>query len=220
MLRKEKYSHRILSGKLSMQERREHLLLFKNNEIQFLICTDVAARGIDVTNLPYVIQMTLSEDIDDYIHRIGRVGRSDTLGLAITIVSPEEEEKVWYHTCSNRNANNTCFNRQLISTGKGCCKWISEKQIIEQIEKKIGLSIPRITDYTTFQLPEQLRLAAKGIQYGEKVNDEFTEGAAGSAASKLYMTDYMKDAIKNLVALELTSQQHYLELSFNTRKCL
>ena len=47
---------------------------FKDGDIRFLICTDVAARGIDIAGLPYVINMTLPDRSEDYIHRVGRVG--------------------------------------------------------------------------------------------------------------------------------------------------
>ena len=52
------------------------LQAFKDGDIRFLICTDVAARGIDVVGLPYVINMTLPGRSEDYIHRVGRVGES------------------------------------------------------------------------------------------------------------------------------------------------
>ena len=47
---------------------------FKDGDIRFLICTDVAARGIDIAGLPYVVNMTLPDRSEDYIHRVGRVG--------------------------------------------------------------------------------------------------------------------------------------------------
>lgn len=47
---------------------------FKDGDIRFLICTDVAARGIDISGLPYLINMTLPDRSEDYIHRVGRVG--------------------------------------------------------------------------------------------------------------------------------------------------
>lgn len=50
------------------------LQAFKDGDIRFLICTDVAARGIDIAGLPYVINMTLPDRSEDYIHRVGRVG--------------------------------------------------------------------------------------------------------------------------------------------------
>lgn len=50
------------------------LQAFKQGEVRFLICTDVAARGLDISGLPYVINLTLPNRAEDYIHRVGRVG--------------------------------------------------------------------------------------------------------------------------------------------------
>ena len=64
----------------------------QNGEVRFLICTDVAARGIDITGIPYVINITLPDDKQNYTHRIGRVGRAEKMGLAISIVSTVKEK--------------------------------------------------------------------------------------------------------------------------------
>ena len=66
----------------------------QDGEARFLICTDVAARGIDIRGLPYVINMTLpaSDEKESYVHRIGRVGRADRMGLAIAIVATVREK--------------------------------------------------------------------------------------------------------------------------------
>ncbi|CAB4043204.1 ATP-dependent RNA helicase DDX1-like, partial [Paramuricea clavata] len=61
----------------SVHERRENLTKFKEGEVRFLICTDVAARGIDVQSIPFVVNVTFPDDKQNYIHRIGRVGRAD-----------------------------------------------------------------------------------------------------------------------------------------------
>ena len=61
------------------------LQAFKDGDIRFLICTDVAARGIDIAGLPFVINMTLPDRSEDYIHRVGRVGE---LIYVHTLVSP------------------------------------------------------------------------------------------------------------------------------------
>ncbi len=50
------------------------LQAFKQGEVRFLICTDVAARGLDISGLPYVVNLTLPDRAEDYIHRVGRVG--------------------------------------------------------------------------------------------------------------------------------------------------
>lgn len=59
-----------------------------------MICTDVAARGLDVKGIPFVINVTLPDEKQNYVHRIGRVGRAERMGLAISLVSVEHREKV------------------------------------------------------------------------------------------------------------------------------
>ncbi len=60
--------------------------------MKFLICTDVAARGLDVKELPFVINMTLPDEKSNYVHRIGRVGRAERMGLAISLVAMVQEK--------------------------------------------------------------------------------------------------------------------------------
>ena len=60
--------------------------------MNFLICTDVAARGLDVKGLPFMINVSLPDDKSNYVHRIGRVGRAERMGLAISLVSTVQEK--------------------------------------------------------------------------------------------------------------------------------
>ena len=78
------------------RERKANLEMFKKMEVKFLICTDVAARGIDVKGVPFCINVTLPDEKSNYVHRIGRVGRAERMGLAISLVATVQE-KVWYH---------------------------------------------------------------------------------------------------------------------------
>ena len=108
------------------------------DSVRFLICTDVAARGIDVQGIPFVINVTLPDDKQNYVHRIGRVGRADRMGLAISLVS-EVPEKVWYHSnCPNRGKG--CYNTTLLEQG-GCAIWYNEKQYLADIEEHLGETI-------------------------------------------------------------------------------
>ncbi|WP_210464618.1 DEAD/DEAH box helicase [Rufibacter roseolus] len=77
------------SGK-SQGARTEALALFKKGKVTVLVATDLASRGIDVQYLPYVINYDLPRASKDYIHRIGRTGRAESAGEAITLVTPED----------------------------------------------------------------------------------------------------------------------------------
>ncbi|KAK7505216.1 hypothetical protein BaRGS_00003378, partial [Batillaria attramentaria] len=74
---KGKYSCVCLHSDRNPGERKGNLQKFKDQKVRFMICTDVAARGIDVSGLPFVINVTLPDEKQNYIHRIGRVGRAE-----------------------------------------------------------------------------------------------------------------------------------------------
>lgn len=79
-----------LHGNKSQSFRTRTLKEFKNNDICTLVATDVAARGLDIHNLPYVVNYDLPKVPEDYIHRIGRTGRAGVSGIAVSLVSPDE----------------------------------------------------------------------------------------------------------------------------------
>jgi ATP-dependent RNA helicase RhlE len=83
-----------IHGNRTQEERMEALNLFKSGQIRILIATDVAARGIDVTGITHVINYDTPLSPEEYIHRIGRTGRAEFEGAAITFVS-DEEYKQW-----------------------------------------------------------------------------------------------------------------------------
>ncbi|SDT96129.1 DEAD/DEAH box helicase [Desulfobacula phenolica] len=80
-----------LHGNKSQSFRTRTLKEFKNGEIRTLVATDVAARGLDISNLPYVINYDMPSVPEDYIHRIGRTGRAGVSGIALSLVSPDEK---------------------------------------------------------------------------------------------------------------------------------
>ena len=81
-----------LHGDLSQPERNKALSDFKEKKIDFLIATDVASRGIDISKLTLVINFDLPRSPADYIHRIGRTGRAGETGLAVTFIGHEDQE--------------------------------------------------------------------------------------------------------------------------------
>ena len=90
-LRKNGIKAAAIHSKKSQGARTEALSKFKSGEILVLVATDLISRGIDIQFLPYVINYELPRSPKDYIHRIGRTGRAENPGEAISLVSPEEQ---------------------------------------------------------------------------------------------------------------------------------
>jgi len=83
-----------IHGNRSQAQRESALSGFKNGKLTVLVATDIAARGIDVAELPHVINFDVPAQPEDYIHRVGRTARAERTGHAMTLVSPEEEPAV------------------------------------------------------------------------------------------------------------------------------
>jgi ATP-dependent RNA helicase RhlE len=89
-LHKAGHSVASLQGNLSQQRRQAALDGFRSGSIKILVATDIAARGIDVSNISHVINFDMPENVDAYTHRIGRTGRVDETGEAFTFVTNED----------------------------------------------------------------------------------------------------------------------------------
>lgn len=76
-----------IHGDKRQSQRQKALAKFKENYVQILVATDVAARGLDIDNVTHVINYTIPQTYDDYVHRIGRTGRANKKGFALTFVS-------------------------------------------------------------------------------------------------------------------------------------
>lgn len=83
-----------LHGDLTQQHRTKTMEDFKNGDIQYLVCSDVAARGIDIDNLSHVFNFDLPRHAEDYVHRIGRTGRAGRKGHAYSIATEEDKETI------------------------------------------------------------------------------------------------------------------------------
>ena len=83
-----------LHGDMDQASRDMTMKKFKEKKINLLVCTDVAARGIDVNNLTHVINFGLPQDNEAYVHRIGRTGRGGSKGISLSIIEPNETGRV------------------------------------------------------------------------------------------------------------------------------
>lgn len=90
------YEAEALHGDISQYQRERILNKFKKQRVNILVATDVAARGIDIIDLTHVINFSLPQDPEGYVHRIGRTGRAGKGGTAITFVTPDEYRKILF----------------------------------------------------------------------------------------------------------------------------
>ncbi|XP_022832178.1 ATP-dependent RNA helicase Ddx1 [Spodoptera litura] len=192
-----------LHGDRKPAERKGNLEKFKSSQVKFLICTDVAARGIDISGLPFMINVTLPDEKSNYVHRIGRVGRAERMGLAISLVSTVPE-KVWYHGewCSSRGRN--CWNTNLTDDHpRGCCMWYNEPQYLADIEDHLTITIQQIA--TDMKVPAN-EFDGK-VVYGQKKRQTGT-GYQDHVSQ-------MAPVVKSLQELESQAQLYYLKLHHN-----
>ncbi len=121
------YNSDALHGDLSKAQRDQVMKKFRNGNLQILVATDVAARGLDIDDLTHVINFNIPDDLEVYIHRSGRTGRAGKSGISITIA----------HTRDGRKINElerrfkVSFEKQKVPSGKEICT----KQLYSLIDK-------------------------------------------------------------------------------------
>ena len=93
-LEKRKYNVAALQGNMSQNKLTQAINGFRKGKFDFLVATDIASRGIDIPEITHVINYDMPNTVDAYIHRIGRTGRAESLGEAITLSIPEDESMI------------------------------------------------------------------------------------------------------------------------------
>jgi len=121
------YNADSLHGDLSQAQRDTVMEKFRQKNIQMLVATDVAARGLDVNNLTHVINHKLPDQIENYTHRSGRTGRAGNQGISIVLVNNKEKGKV---SAIERKIKQK-FQQEQIPTGDEVC----QKQILHLIDR-------------------------------------------------------------------------------------
>ena len=89
-LQKDGLTTAAIHGDKAQGARQRALDEFKQGKVRILVATDIAARGLDISELPYVVNYDLPQVAEDYVHRIGRTGRAGLSGVAVTLVGPDE----------------------------------------------------------------------------------------------------------------------------------
>ncbi len=143
-----------LHGDISQGQREKILQKFRDKKITVLVATDVAARGIDVDNLTHVINYSLPQDPESYVHRIGRTGRAGKSGTAITLITPSEYRKL---TTIQKMAN-AKITKQTVP---------NVKEVIDSKKQRIKNAIAEIVAAGDFggleQIAEEILATPEGV---------------------------------------------------------
>lgn len=175
-LMRDGYNADALHGDLSQAQRDTVMQKFRIRNLQLLVATDVAARGLDVSDLTHVINYNLPDDVESYTHRSGRTGRANKKGVSVSVIHSKEKFKIK----DIERMLGKKFEQQQIPNGLEVCK----KQLFHMIDKmeKVEVNEDQIAPYMT-QIMKQLEYLDKTELLKRFVSLEFNR-----------FLDYYKDS--------------------------
>jgi len=219
------YNAGALHGDLSQNQRDLVMKSFRNKQIQFLVATDVAARGIDVDNITHVINYQLPDEIETYTHRSGRTGRAGKTGKSLVIVTksdlrkigniqkkikkefikkeiPASEEicKVQLFTLANK-VNNTEINHNIDEYFDDINSLFKKTKKADLIKKFFSVEFNRFFDY--YQKSKDINLSSKNTNYSDFENSDSSSTRYFINIGKKDGYDWMnlKDFLKKVLEL-------------------
>lgn len=194
------YSAGAIHGDFTQSHRDEMMRKFKKGEIDILVATDVAARGLDIPDVSHVINYSIPQDPEGYIHRIGRTGRAGKSGIAITFVTPRE----YRHLRLIEKAAKTVIQKAKLPT-KDQVKKARENVIAISLEETIRGAehvsyYPLVGRLLAAHSPEDVVAAALSMLFGKTEVEEIKEGGFAHPGAKgdyvkLFMTVGKKDRL-------------------------
>lgn len=195
------YAAGAIHGDFTQSFRDEVMRKFKGGEIDILVATDVAARGLDINDVTHVINYSIPQNPDAYIHRVGRTGRAGKSGIAITFVTPREYSHL---RLIERTARTKIEKGLLPSSAK--VREAREKELAEDIEAVIGEGKHKVFHSLVRGLlkkhaPEEVAAAALSMVAGDLEVEHIEElsgprHSAGVEMRRLFLTIGRKDKIK------------------------
>lgn len=172
-----------MHGDMNQNQRLNTLKKFKEENLDFLVATDVAARGIDVYNITHVINYDLPQDAESYVHRIGRTGRANKTGIAYTLVTARE-----YSAMKQiEKATKSKIRRKEVPTIDDIFT-AKYKNISERIRETLsGESYKKFVNLAT-ELDDEFNLidvaaALMNMIYEKEISYEYTENAIGTSSN-------------------------------------
>ncbi|MBQ0908531.1 DEAD/DEAH box helicase [Flavobacterium sp. F-328] len=164
------YSAAALHGDLSQAQRDGVMKSFRGRQIQMLVATDVAARGIDVDNITHVVNYQLPDEIETYNHRSGRTGRAGRLGTSIVIVTKSELRKI----SSIERIIKQKFEEKVIPSGIEICEiqllHLATKIKDTEVDHEIDNYLPAINSVLEGLSKEELIKKMVSVEFNRFIN--------------------------------------------------
>jgi ATP-dependent RNA helicase DeaD len=164
------YSAAALHGDLSQAQRDGVMKSFRGRQIQMLVATDVAARGIDVDNITHVVNYQLPDEIETYNHRSGRTGRAGKLGTSIVIVTKSELRKI----SSIERIIKQKFEEKTIPSGIEICEiqllHLANKIKDTEVDHEIDNYLPAINNVLEGLTKEELIKKMVSVEFNRFIN--------------------------------------------------
>ncbi len=196
------YDAGAIHGDFTQSLRDEMMRKFKSGKIDILVATDVAARGLDINDVTHVINYSIPQNPDAYIHRIGRTGRAGKSGIAITLVTPREYNQL---RLIERSAKTKIKKGKLPTRDE--VRQARQRELTEDLQATIEAGkhkafYPMLEDLFAEMEPEDVAAAALALAAGdfEVERIEETSGprysSGGGGMQRLFLTIGRKDRIK------------------------
>ena len=197
LLIKRGYNVGALHGDMSQAQRNLVIKKFKNKELTILVATDVAARGIDVANLTHVINYSIPEDHESYIHRIGRTGRAGKEGIAITLIN-KVEMRILQHIQRKFNliinpldvpSSDIIIKARIVEASNYLGKLSIESE--KKDNKDLKELVNKLSD-------EQLRIIVMSLMHDKFLGNIDAEEISYTPAHKIVMPDKLQEIFINV----------------------
>lgn len=197
-----------MHGDMNQNQRLNTLRKFKEGNLDFLVATDVAARGIDVENVSHVINYDLPQDTESYVHRIGRTGRANKEGIAYTLVSPREYmslKQIEKETKSKiKRKEVPTIDDIFASKYKGIMKRVKEAVDGEEYKRFIPFAAELDEEFNLVDVAAALM----NILYDKEVSYDYTDNEIGKVSdfTRLFLTVGRIDKLSPSKLLEFFSE--------------
>ncbi|AFJ90878.1 DEAD/DEAH box helicase [Blattabacterium sp. (Blaberus giganteus)] len=168
---KDSYNADALHGDLSQTQRESVMNKFRNRNLQLLVATDVAARGLDVNNITHVINYSIPNESETYVHRSGRTGRAGNIGISVCIIQTKEIRNL--REFEKRTGKN--FDRIMLPTGEEICEkqlfnFVKKVKKIVVDEKLMKKFLPEIQKHLEFLDKKELIKRFSWIKFNHFIN--------------------------------------------------